>query len=139
MNVWFKYPNITCGRAVRMFLDDYKDRMDKDDFYALNRVPNIFIKTLDLRFWINRTMNPIWEKLIAIQEEDVFERVDILKLLKRWDKCCKAVNNSCPADNELRVQKRRTKQNDHSNRIKKRAVDELYGSHRASNQWNVCK
>lgn len=139
VNAWFKFPNARCGRVISLFLDEYRGRVDRKEFYALNRVPPYFLNNADFRFWINRTMFPIWEKLIEIQEEDVFERVEVLKLLKRWESCCKKCPNSTPYDNELRTQNRKIKQNNGSRSIRKKAVDELYASHRRNNQWNVCK
>lgn len=139
VNTWFKYPNARCGRTMLKFLDEYGDKVNRDEFLTLKRVPHAFLAHLDLRFWINRTMFPIWEKLIEIKEDDVFERVEILKLMKNWKLSCKNFRRGTLNDRELQKQKHLVRQSDSSYLLNRKAVDDLYGNHRRSNQWNVCK
>lgn len=136
--VWFKYPNCRIKRAIELFFQTHPS-VNREEFYTLPRVPGPFIIFTDMRLWVNRTMYPIWEKLICIGEEDVLERVAILKQMRGWTKCCKNFDRANSTDRELRKLRRNNRQNVFSATMTSKNVEAKYGSHRRSNQWNVCK
>lgn len=136
--IWFQYPNCKLKKAIEIFFIKHPN-VDKVQFFALPRVPGKFIQSSDLRFWVNRTMNPIWEKLIEIKEDDVIERAAILKKIHEWKGSCKSIGPRDKADKELRQLRIENRQNVVSSTRSRVEINRLYESHRALSQWNVCK
>ena len=136
--IWFNYPNCRVKRALQLFISKHPD-IDESIFLALPKVPSFVIGYADFRFWVNRNMFSIWEKLFSTDKEDILERIAILKQLAKITKDCKKLGPDGKVEVEKAKLRRQNRQNVFSHTATMQNVAAIYGQHKRSNQWNVCK